>query len=123
MASRIAVAVVVLSIFLSGALPLSGTLCVGGHSGEDQHERVFQAMPAMPPVLGDGCCFMYSAGAEQVAVLQNVLPCGKSVQNESIIARAGTESLTRDQVTMTILSPTPPYTPPGMDPSSSILRI
>jgi hypothetical protein len=140
MASRAPAAVVVLSMFLSGALPPSGTLCAGGHPAEDQHdhERALQDMPAIAldrtalvdrsiettdPVLRDGCCSVHCAQAEPVAVVEKVLPWEKSAQNESTIAQAATELLTHDQTTMTILSPQSPDPPPGMEPSSSILRV
>ena len=133
-ALRPAAAVVVLSIFLSGALSASG-LC-GGHPAEDQHEGVSQVIPATAlgraemserdvetanPGFEDGCCDC--CRAEQSAVLQRVLPREKSTQNESIVAPASTELLIHDQAAKPILGPMSSHPPPGMEPCSSILRV
>lgn len=137
MGSRATAAVVVLSISLSGALCPLGLCCV--HPEEDQHDQegVSQVTPAPPAhhagtserdgetanlVLDDGCSST-NCTAEQVAVLQKVLPEDKPTQNESIIAQASTELLIHDQAPMMISGPTSSHPPPGMEPCSSILRV
>lgn len=73
-------------------------------------------------VLDDGCSAT-DCTAEPVAVLQKVLPQGKSTQNENIVAQASIELLIHDPAQMTIPDHTASHPPPGMESCSSILRV